>query len=143
MPNHATSDLIVKKIATVQDVLGHLEKFLPSTFAEFQDQEKTYVTERAFQLVVDGATELNRLIIDTDESVTKPDTYANTFAVMAQMGALPEEFARDILFTVSLRNRLIHGYEKVQRKIEYEDIKKALPIYKQYLVFVNVFIEKK
>jgi uncharacterized protein YutE (UPF0331/DUF86 family) len=138
-----TSSLITNKLATVCEVLADFEQFLPSTFAIFQDnREKTYVTERAFQLVVDGATELNRFLIDTDDSLEKPETYAETFAIVARMGVLPHDFARDILFSVSLRNRIIHGYEKVQRKIEYDDMCKALPLYKQYVVYVQAFLEK-
>jgi len=44
-------------------------------------------------------------------------------------------------FTTGLRNRLVHGYEKVEHQIVHRSLKSLIRDYRQYLVKMNDYVQ--
>src|SRR3989344_4730388 len=100
-------------------LMPHLEEYRRETLS--LSDTRIFAVERLFQLMADAAIDINKHIITRDK-LEPSDDYEGTFRVLGKHGILPYELAEKISGSVGLRNRLVHEYEKVQRKIMMDDI---------------------
>ncbi|HEY4478918.1 MAG TPA: HepT-like ribonuclease domain-containing protein [Candidatus Paceibacterota bacterium] len=96
------------------------------------NNEKIRAIERLFQLLVDEAVDINTLII-ADSTQESPENYRSTFYGLSELGLLDHTFADTISFSAKLRNQIVHDYDKVQRSVMIEDIKKFILLYEKYI----------
>jgi len=55
-----------------------------------------------------------------------PDSYADSFVVLAEHGVIPAEFVDTARQMVGMRNRLVHLYWQVDDEIVYETLRSGL-----------------
>jgi len=68
-----------------------------------------------------------------------PESNKSTFYAVADLNIITQEFADKISLSAKTRNNLVHDYEKVQKKVLIEDMKRFTELYKEY---VKILIEK-
>lgn len=118
-------DLIKTKIRSVQEYLLEIEPILSLPKNEIVSNiEKLRTLERNFQLIVDAILDINVHIIRELELVS-PDDLKSTFLILADGKIIPADFAEKISPVVGLRNILVHGYEKVDRKLFVDSFQKT------------------
>lgn len=100
------------------------------------DKLRLYSIERMFQLVVDTAIDLNTFLIRMNK-FTVPDDNFSTFTLLGEKGVLPRDFSEELAPTVSVRNAVVHRYEKVSLYKLIIDIKSVTPLYQRYLQLMN------
>src|SRR3989338_3581080 len=71
-----------------------------------------------------------------------PDDYEGTFRVLGKNNVIPLELGERISGSVALRNRMVHGYETVQRKRMLDDISGGINQYAEYMKHISAFVEK-
>lgn len=136
-------DVIRSKLAAMGayllELMPYLESYRRGEIA-LSDQ-KIFIVERLFQLIADAAIDINTHII-TRKKLESPDDYEGTFRILGKNAVLPLDLAEKISGSVGLRNRMVHGYEKVQRKIMMDDIAEGIGQYVEYMKHISVFLEK-
>lgn len=117
MPN---GDVIKSKLAAMSLYLPklapYLEKYRQGKMG-LHDPE-VFIVERLFQLIADAAIDINTHIM-TRGKLEPSDDYEGTFRVLGKHGILPIDLAEKISGSVGLRNRLVHGYEKVSARLSW------------------------
>ena len=135
MPN---LDVIESKIDAIKKYLHILEPVLLTVSV---DSLEMYAVERLFQLIVDSAIDINTHIISRSNLET-PDDYKGTFGILADSKIIPMDFADLISKSVGLRNLLVHGYEKVNKKESLSHIIGGIKQYEEYIGFINNYVNK-
>lgn len=135
-------DLIKTKMRSIQEYLLEIEPILSLTKEQIVSVvEKLRTLERVFQLIVDAMLDINIHIIRELE-LNSPDDLKSTFIILAEGKILPFDFAQKISPVVGLRNILVHGYEKIDRKLFIDSFQKNKQDFDEYLLLINSFLEK-
>lgn len=136
-------DLIKTKMRSVQEYLLEIEPILSLPKNEIvSNVEKLRTLERNFQLIVDAILDINVHIIRELELVS-PDDLKSTFLILADGKIIPADFAEKISPVVGLRNILVHGYEKVDRKLFVDSFQKNKKDFDQYMFLINSYLQSK
>jgi uncharacterized protein YutE (UPF0331/DUF86 family) len=69
-----------------------------------------------------------------------PEDYADTFRVMGEVGAFPEEFLKNLMDMARFRNRLVHLYWTVDKKEIYKILQDNLSDFEKFLEYLGKFI---
>lgn len=122
--------------------LDELEPLAGYSLQEYKaDYTKRYAVERLIELIVECATDINRHVVEA-LGAAPPQTYYSTFEEMGKLGIIPRDAAARLGGTTGLRNRLVHGYEKVSHEIVYHSLKPLLRHYKQYVGWLDTFLNQ-
>ncbi|MDP3014054.1 MAG: DUF86 domain-containing protein [Candidatus Subteraquimicrobiales bacterium] len=130
-------DILKSKIKLIADYLPQLQETIPDLFDEFQNNMLfRSASERYFQLIVDAIIDCNQILIEMN-NLEVSDTYFNTFSNLIGKSIFPDDLLENLSHCVGTRNAIIHKYENIQLKREYEDMKKNLPLFTQYLKIIS------
>lgn len=140
-----SKELILKKIEQLKELLVELGELLETPLEQFAVDLKTIrAAERNFELIVEVASDINtQLILDSGKKT--PDTYKESFIALKREKILSDDLTSQLVTTAKLRNVLIHEYDfEEDYKLFYQEAKKALPAYKDYIrsVLTNFKAEK-
>lgn len=131
----------------IENIEGHLEK-TKEIFDKFSNEEilgdftKFHTAERLFQLAVDAMIDINHhIIIEKNLKVT--DDTQGTFYTLGESNILPKDFAFKIAPIVGVRNRIVHGYEKLDNKLFITNFRNNFSDFEKYLEFIREFLKKK
>src|SRR3989344_3550163 len=117
-------DILKAKIKLISQNLPKLINSLPASFEEFQkDDLSRGASERYFQLVVDSIIDCNQILIEMNNLDGK--------------SIFPEDLLKKISFCVGTRNAIVHRYENIQLKREFEDMHKDIPLFTEYLKIIS------
>jgi len=70
----------------------------------------------------------------------KSEDYADTFKVMGEAGAFPEEFQKRLINMAKYRNRLVHLYWSIDKKELYKILQENLSDFERFLQYFGKFI---
>jgi len=136
-------ELVQQKLADLTQYLDELSPLSTGSFDEYrEDYVKRHAVEKLIELIVEIATDVNRHIIEVNND-TMPPTYFSTFAQMGELKILPKDLSARLASTTGLRNRLVHGYEKIEHKIVYRNIVPFLKDYQKFLVVIYDYLQTK
>lgn len=129
----------IRKISILQGYLNTLIPYTMISTAELLgNPEKLAAMERYFLLMADEAFDVNSaLAYQLGNNI--PESNKSTFYEIANLGIISREFADEISFSAKTRNNLVHDYEKVQKSVLIEEMKKYTELYKKY---TKILIEK-
>lgn len=137
-------DVVTSKLAAMgaylEELMPHLEEYRQGKLP--LNDLRIFVIERLFQLIADAAIDINTHVI-TRGKLESADDYEGTFRVLGKHGIIPAELGEAISGSIGLRNRLVHGYEGVQRKTAMDDIANGIGQYVAYMGHIKTFMEKK
>jgi uncharacterized protein YutE (UPF0331/DUF86 family) len=132
---------IRKKIQDVNEYLKETKEFFRFSLKEILgDTEKIHVAERIFQLIVDAILDINQHIIK--ENNLKLDDLQGTFYVLGEKNILPKDFAFKIAPIVGVRNRIVHGYESLDKKLFITNFKNNYPDFEKYIKTIKKYVKK-
>ena len=135
-------DLIKTKMRSIQEYLLEIEPILSLPKDQIVSSvEKLRTLERNFQLIVDAMLDINIHLIRELE-LSSPDDLKSTFIILAEGKIISFDFAQKISPVVGLRNILVHGYEKVDRKLFIDSFQKNKQDFDQYLILIDSFLNK-
>jgi uncharacterized protein YutE (UPF0331/DUF86 family) len=133
--------LLRQKLA---ELAQYLDELLPLSTSNLDEYQADYVTrhavEKLIELIVETASDINRHILETS-GATPPTSYFSTFDEMGKLGILPKSLAIRLASTTGLRNRLVHGYEKIEHQIVFRSVRPLIRDYRQYFVRINDHIQ--
>lgn len=134
-------DVIRSKLNEIDQYLTEIKPILELPEKEILGELRNLRTlERNFQLIVDAVLSINSHLI-ASRSLTPSEDYQGTFAILAQYKVLPTEFSQRIAPIVGLRNRIVHGYEKIDRRKFINDLKKNHSQFRDYIKLINQLIK--
>ena len=130
-----------QKLADLSQFLTEFESLATCDLETYQkDFVKRHAIEKLIELIVEIASDISRHVLEAHDA-TPPQTYYSTFEEMGKLGVLPASLAVSLAATTGLRNRLVHGYEKVQHEIVCHNLKPFLRNYKRFFVLINDYLE--
>jgi uncharacterized protein YutE (UPF0331/DUF86 family) len=132
--------LVRQKLAFLLEHLDELEPLTAITLDEYRaDVIKRHATEKLIELVVGYATDVNQLVIE-GAGRAAPQSYYNSFTLLAELNVLPRDLATRLANTTGLRNRLVHLYEKLSHESVFYSLVPLVKNYRQYLVLINGYL---
>jgi len=136
-------NLIEKKLQQILEYLEELKPIAKEMLVNkvLEDYYKYHTAERLFQLIVDTIVDINVHLI-REGNLAVPDDFQSTFSTLAENDILPPDFAEQIAPVVGLRNRMVHGYESLNRRTFIELLQKNYPDFERYLGIVKDYIDK-
>lgn len=130
-------DILKNKIRLIDENLAKLQTNLPEKFEDFQKNDLVMpASERYFQIIVDAIVDCNQILIE-ENNLPISETYFNTFNVLTKISLFSTELLENLAYCIGTRNAIVHKYDKIQLKREFEDIKKYIPLFKEYLKAIS------
>lgn len=129
------SDDIIKYRGEMHEVLSNADKKI------FTDFEKMHTLERLLQLIVDNMIDINQHIIK-EKRLEVGDDLQSTFTILADHRVLPKKFATKIAPIVGLRNRIVHRYESLDKRLFVSSLRKNFEDVNKYLRYINQYLQK-
>lgn len=127
------SSLVEDKIARMVQYLTELERVFAQGAERFcQDALVHYAGERLLELLVEGAVAVNTEVAQVVAAIPPSDYYSSFFS-MQRTGWIDQETARELAACASLRNRVVHQYEKVQLDELYQVLHDSAPHWREYI----------
>ncbi len=135
--------LIKEKIENIKLYLLEIDEIIKlGDKVILKDFRNIKTLERNFQLVVDEIVDINLHFIRELELHT-PDDFQSSFLILAEQGKItPYDFACKIAPVVGLRNKLVHRYEKIDKRFFVEQVKKEKKDFTEYIKYVNNYLKK-
>lgn len=134
---------IQRKINLLQDYYEKLKPYtILATSILLGNEEKQAAMERWFMLMVDEAVDINAaLAYQLGKKI--PESNKSTFYELVPLGVIDEPFALRISESVKIRNQLAHDYEKLQKAVAVEAMKKLAKLYEEYTaLLIKKFLPK-
>lgn len=133
---------IQKKMDMLSESIDQMEKLLVANIEEFKKNDTTLAAlERYFQKTVDTMIDINTHVIKEGDFGTVDDLQS-TFKMLGDFGVLEKHFANKISPIVGVRNMLVHRYEKLDRDIFLNNLKRNFSDFKTYLVQIDDYLKK-
>ncbi len=105
------------------------------------DREQRAIVEREFQTAIEACLDIAGVVIRTS-ATGMPETYADRFAVLADIGVLSEETATRMQRAAGFRNILVHQYgDEIDNTKVYEHLQTELVWLVRYLREVKDWLE--
>lgn len=139
-------ELVKRKLHLIAEDLGRLLAFRGQTFEEVTgDFVKLAAVERLLERIVMRAIDVNEHLVaelstGREDRITRL-SYRDTFLRLADLGVYPPDFAERIARSAGLRNILVHDYNDADRRIVYGAIERCVDEYRQYVDYVDRFLE--
>lgn len=134
------TSFVLQKLAEASNYLKEIKVLLKFSDKEIlSDSNKLHAAERLLQLTVDTTIDINQHFIKELNLPTSED-FQGTFYVLGENKILPPDFAQKIAPVVGLRNRIVHRYDTLDKKLFISAFRKNLPDFKTYLKLVNAYL---
>lgn len=124
---------VISKIERMKENLQRIRaKLQMSDDDVIHSEDHLAVLERNFQLLVDGAIDINHHFIK-EGGLGVPDDLQSTFTALGEHSVLSKEFAAKIAKSVGLRNRIVHQYEDVKPAVFVKSLRENIGDYDEYI----------
>jgi len=134
--------LTKEKLKKIEDYYEKLNELLEEPIETILENFKSYFAiERAFILIVDEMIDINTHFVQK-LNLNLPDDFQSMFIALGENNILPAKFAEKIAPVVGLRNRLVHRYEEINRRMAIELIQKEKGDFREYVKFISQYLEK-
>jgi uncharacterized protein YutE (UPF0331/DUF86 family) len=122
-------NVLLRKLTYLRQLLADLAPYENTTLDQVLADH--YKLERIFELLVVTATDiLNHKLAERDLT---PDTYRDSYKLAAEQGLLPLDLAERLQDAASMRNLIVHLYERVDHAILRDSIAPALRDFSQFV----------
>jgi uncharacterized protein YutE (UPF0331/DUF86 family) len=122
-------NVLLRKLTYLRQLLADLAPYENTTLDQVLADH--YKLERIFELLVVTATDiLNHKLAERDLT---PDTYRDSYKLAAEQGLLPLDLTERLQDAASMRNLIVHLYERVDHTILRDSIAPALRDFSQFV----------
>ena len=133
---------ISNKMRMLSENVNILEQILKDDNENIKtDILKLPAVERYFQRVVDLMVDINTHIINEGDFGTVDDLQS-TFKLLGDSNVLEEFFAQKVSPIVGVRNMLVHRYEKLDKEMFLNNLKRNFGDFKTYLIQIDDYLKK-
>jgi uncharacterized protein YutE (UPF0331/DUF86 family) len=119
-------EIILRKTQKLKEYTNELRQAKDITWEKYQKnmRDRAFV-ERYIHIAIQTVFDIANHIISYEEW-KEPDTYRETFSILASHGVLPDEKVADYQNMASFRNMLVHHYESVENEVVFGIFKNRL-----------------
>lgn len=122
----ANNDVIIRKLSKLSEYVNELRMANDINWNEYQKNVRNRAfVERYIHIAIQAVFDIANHIISYQEW-KEPETYRETFSILASHGVLPDEKIADYQNMASFRNMLVHHYDKVDDEVVYGIFKNKL-----------------
>ncbi|MBM3256188.1 MAG: DUF86 domain-containing protein [Candidatus Moranbacteria bacterium] len=133
---------VLEKLSEISGYLEEIKNLFECNDKEIlKDSVKLHSAERLLQLTVDTILDVNQHFI-REMKLKISDDFQGTFYILGENKILPKDFARKIAPVVGLRNRIVHRYETLDKKIFISTFRKDYSDFKKYLRLISTYLDK-
>ena len=123
---------IISKLENLSEYYKILKDIQKVNKKSFVDDYHFYsLAERHLQLCIEIMLDVSKMIINA-ENLKKPEDNQNVFGVLGEEKVISKKLRDQLLGVVNFRNILVHDYEKIDRKIVYDNLQSNI---KQFIQF--------
>lgn len=135
-------EIILRKTQKLKEYTDELRKAKDITWEKYQKniRDRAFV-ERYIHIAIQTVFDIANHIISYEEW-KEPDTYRETFSILASHGVLPEEKVTDYQNMASFRNMLVHYYESVENEVVFGIFKNRLGDFDLFRGFILEYLKK-
>ncbi len=124
---------VSEKLAEIIKYQEELKQHLGFSDQEIlQDSGRMHIAERLFQLIVDLMLDINNHFIK-ELKLELSDDFQGTFYILGKHNILDNNFAQKIASVVGIRNRIVHGYEKLDKERFVSELKQNHTDFDRYI----------
>lgn len=135
--------LILRKVASLAEYQKQIGEYSTITVDKYRSEWKTQrIVERTLQMMIELCADIAGHVI-SDNGLRTPETYADTFRVLAENSILTPEQLDVMEKMAKFRNIVVHQYETVDAEIVILVLRKHLNDFKQFSDSVIQFINRK
>ena len=127
-----------------EELSGYLKEI--KDLFEFSDKEilsdsgKLHIAERLLQLAVDIMIDINQHLI-AELGLKISEDFQGTFYILGESKILPQQFVKKIAPVVGLRNRIVHRYDALDKKLFIKTFRKDYKDFKRYTELINKYLK--
>lgn len=135
-------NIVEKLITVIVENLEELKRSDDITFEKYinENRLKKFV-ERSLQIIIEACIDIAQHII-SDEKFREPDSYRDSFKILAENKIIPESDIETFEKIAMFRNLLVHYYIKIDDEIVYSIFKKRLCDFERYVKYIIDFINQ-
>jgi len=132
--------LITSKLDLIEQYQRQLTALLELSDAEIISlPAQMAAVERFFQLMVDSMVDINQHII-RELDLKSADDLQSTFYPLGKKDILPNDFAQKLAPIVGVRNRLVHQYEDLDKKLFLKNLRDNFSQFETYREFIIKYL---
>ncbi len=137
------SVLILRKVASLAEYQKQIGEYSTITVDQYRSDWKVQrIIERTLQMMIELCADIASHVISDNEFRT-PETYADTFRVLAENFILTPEQLAIMERMAKFRNIVVHQYETVDAEIVILVLRRHLSDFKQFSDSIVQFISRK
>jgi uncharacterized protein YutE (UPF0331/DUF86 family) len=119
-------DVIIRKLSRLKETVDELRRADDISWDEYQRNTRSRAfVERYLHIAIQTVFDIANNIISYQQW-KEPETYRETFGILAANGVLSGDKVADFQNMASFRNMLVHHYDKVDDEVVYGIFKKRL-----------------
>lgn len=133
-------EVIVRKLSKLKEYVDELCRAEDITWEKYQKDIRTRAfVERYIHIAIQTVFDIANHIIAYQEW-KEPETYRETFDILAAHGVVPEEKVVDFQNMASFRNMLVHHYESVENEVVFGIFKNRLKDFDFFREFILQYL---
>jgi uncharacterized protein YutE (UPF0331/DUF86 family) len=136
------NEIVLRKTQKLKEYTNELRQAKDITWEKYQRniRDRAFV-ERYIHIAIQTVFDIANHIISYEEW-KEPDTYRETFSILASHGVLPDEKVTDYQNMASFRNMLVHHYESVENEVVFGIFKNRLGDFDLFRKFILDYLKK-
>lgn len=138
-PRDLDSQVLVRRVAAMEELLGALEPICASTSSGALDITAQLALERILTSLVDLAIGINTHVAGA-LGRSAVGTYRESFEIVAELGVISQGLRDDLLPSVGMRNVLTHEYVSIDRTLVAASAPLALTAYRTYAAAIRAWL---
>ena len=133
---------VTKLSSELLTALNGLREISELSKEEFLENHHLIASAKYYLVVsIEAVIDLSNHLI-TQNKMRVPESYAETFKVLAEANVIEEELSKRLMKMAKFRNRLVHIYWKVDDEVVYSIIKEDIKDVKEFLASYTEFLSK-
>lgn len=134
--------LVLRKIASLAEYQKQIAEYSAITVEQYRSDWKIQrIVERTLQMMIELCADVANHVI-SDNGLRTPETYADTFRVLAENAIVTSEQLAVMEKMAKFRNIVVHQYESVDAEIVILVLRRHLNDFSEFSNSVVQFINK-
>lgn len=133
---------IFEKIKFISEYVEELKELLQFSNKEIlENSGRLHIAERLIQLIVDTMLDVNQHFIK-ELNLKEMEDFQSTFTILGDNKILSKNFANKIAPVVGVRNRLVHRYEKIDRRLFVKNVRNNYADFEKYMKLIKNYLDR-
>ncbi|WP_027309080.1 DUF86 domain-containing protein [Caloramator sp. ALD01] len=128
---------LITQLRLLKKYMDMLKKIASRNKEEYlSDEILKGAAERYLQLSIETCINIGSRIISLEQfnkNISAPETYADVFEILKNIGLLDEEFAKNLKNMAKFRNKLVHMYWELDDEFVFNIIKNNLSDIEEFM----------